>query len=148
MRIEGSQIWRWRVSQVGRWVAERAISKLEPGGNEWKGKAQMIRRTSFAGVWGGGAYIYERAKVPWFGNMEEIMGIDMILYWIRCSTLSQWRDVSTGVMWKCLGVRVTARACPLWMCWRRLIWVTVDHSKQSYSNRGVNGWGRWLLWLW
>ena len=42
---------------------------------------------------------------------------------IRCSTLSQWRDWSTREMWKCLGVWVTARTSPFWICWKRLIWM-------------------------
>ena len=45
------------------------ISKLEPGGNRWKGKAQVVRGTSSVG----GFDIYEPAKVLWFSYMEEIV---------------------------------------------------------------------------
>jgi len=48
--------------------------------------------------------------------------IDRTLYWIRCSILSQWRDLRRGVMWHDLGDLDTARAEELRMSWRRLSW--------------------------
>ena len=61
----------------------------------------------------------------YFGSviLRRLCVMKMILYWIRCSTMSQWRDLSTEEMWEFLWVRVTARASPFWICWSRLIWV-------------------------
>ena len=42
---------------------------------------------------------------------------------VRCSTSSEWRHLSTGVILKCLGVRVTERTSPFWICWSRLFCV-------------------------
>ena len=52
------------------------MSKLEPGGNRWKGKTQMISGTSSAGWFD----INEPGTVLWIGYMEEIVcSIDDVL---------------------------------------------------------------------
>ena len=42
--------------------------------------------------------------------------MEITLYCIRCSIFSQLRDLSEGVVWECLGVRVTARASAFSIC--------------------------------
>ena len=93
------------------------LSLVETGGRKrhrWSEERVLLGGLIFMSLWRYfGSAIWRRLCVT------EII----YKYWIRYSTLSQWRDLSTGEMWKCLEVRVTAHVSPFWMCWRRLIWV-------------------------
>ena len=92
------------------------LSPMETGGRErhrWSEERLLLGGLIFMSLW------------RYFGSViwRRLCVMEMILYWIRCSTLSQWRDLNTEEMWECWWVRVTARASPCWICWRRLIWL-------------------------
>ena len=65
----------------------------------------MIRGTSSARRFD----IYEPAKILWFSHMEKIVcnRDDLIL-----NALFDFKPMKTGVMCKCLGVRLTAFVSP------------------------------------
>ena len=77
------------------------LSLVETGGREryrWSEERVLLGGLIFMSLW------------RYFGSViwRRLCVMEMILYWIRWSTLSQWRELSTVEMWECLGVRVTA----------------------------------------
>ena len=67
------------------------LSLVETGGRErhrWSEERVLLGGLIFMSLWRyHGSFIWRRLCV-----------MEMILYLIRCSTLSQWRDLSTGEM--------------------------------------------------
>ena len=84
------------------------------------------------------------------------------LYWILSFILSQWRDLSMGVIWWNLGVLVTARATELRKSWRRFVWAAGRLSRRELQQSSLE-WARevaivayklwydrwhWGYWMW
>ena len=76
----------------------------------WKGIRgseihKVLRRASFA-RW---LDIDECTNILWLRRMKETMcdGYYFLMY--PLFNFRQWRNLSAGVMWECLGVRITAR---------------------------------------
>ena len=88
-RVSGAKDLRFIGRVFHKWgddLRNERSAKLKPGGNRWKGKAQMIRETYSAR--GGGVFMNLRRYFD--SDVWRILCVTkIILYWMRCTTLSQ-----------------------------------------------------------
>jgi len=133
MRRQGQ--WRSGISSSVDWWRRRKLPQLfcrefQSTGAWWvKDLSVTLKRERTEGRWR--VMMLEEWVCPVRLNIEKAVDIRRLFWlknhvsyrsdfiWMRCSILSQWRDLRTGVMWANFGVLETARAEEFRMNWTR-----------------------------